>query len=54
DLGILGDGDVAIVSDLVYEAGLCGILCRRAKAEYSGLAIELYVGGCGVKAINLF
>nr|GEY04113.1 hypothetical protein [Tanacetum cinerariifolium] len=54
DLGILGDGDVAIAGDLVYETGLCGIPCRRAKAKYDGLAIELYVGGCGVKAINLF
>nr|GEX68521.1 hypothetical protein [Tanacetum cinerariifolium] len=54
DLGILSDGDVAIVCDLVYETGLCGIPCRRAKAEYAGHVIELYVGGCGVKAINLF
>nr|GFA84185.1 hypothetical protein [Tanacetum cinerariifolium] len=40
DLGILGDGNVAIVSDLVYETRLCGIPCGRAKAEYAGLAIE--------------
>nr|GEZ55886.1 hypothetical protein [Tanacetum cinerariifolium] len=54
DLGILGDGDVAIIGDLVYGTGLCGIPYRRAKAEYAGLVIELYVEGCGVKAINLF
>nr|GEY46255.1 hypothetical protein [Tanacetum cinerariifolium] len=53
-LGILCDGEVAIVGDLLYRIGLCGILCRRANAEYAGLVIELYVGGCGVKAMNLF
>nr|GFA24546.1 hypothetical protein [Tanacetum cinerariifolium] len=54
DLGILGDGEEAIVGDLLYGTGLYGIPCRRANAEYVGLVIELYVGGCGVKAMNLF
>nr|GEY89652.1 peptidase S10, serine carboxypeptidase, alpha/beta hydrolase fold protein [Tanacetum cinerariifolium] len=34
-LGILGDGEVAIVGDLLYGTGLCGIPCRRANAEYA-------------------
>nr|GFD41842.1 hypothetical protein [Tanacetum cinerariifolium] len=39
DLGILGDGEVAIIGDLLYGTGLCGIPCRRANAEYVGLVI---------------
>nr|GFC04707.1 hypothetical protein [Tanacetum cinerariifolium] len=54
DLGILGNGEVAIVGDLLYGTGLCGIPCRRANDEYVGLVIKLYVGGCRVKAMNLF
>nr|GEV46356.1 hypothetical protein [Tanacetum cinerariifolium] len=54
DLGTLGDGEVAIVGDLLYGIGICGIPCRRANVEYAGLVIELYFGGYGVKAMNLF
>nr|GEY83383.1 hypothetical protein [Tanacetum cinerariifolium] len=53
-LGIFGVDEVAIVGDLLYGIGFCGIPCKRAKAEYAGLVIELYVGGCGVKAMKLF
>nr|GEY83710.1 hypothetical protein [Tanacetum cinerariifolium] len=54
DLGIFGDDEVAIVGDMLYGIGLCGIPCRRANVEYVGLVIELYVGGYGVMAMNLF
>nr|GFB36843.1 hypothetical protein [Tanacetum cinerariifolium] len=54
DLGILGYGEVAIVGDLLYGTRLRGIPCKGANAECAGLVIELYVGGCGVKAMNLF
>nr|GEV72902.1 zinc finger protein CONSTANS-LIKE 10-like [Tanacetum cinerariifolium] len=54
DIGIFGDGKVAIVGDLLYGIRLCGIPCRRANDLYDGLVIELYVGGYGVKAMNLF
>nr|GEV67679.1 hypothetical protein [Tanacetum cinerariifolium] len=54
-LGIFGVDEVAIVGDLLYGIGFCGIPYKQAKAEYAGgLVIELYVGGCGVKAMNLF
>nr|GFB37378.1 hypothetical protein [Tanacetum cinerariifolium] len=43
DLGIFGDGEVAIVGDLFYGIKVCGIPCRRANVEYAGLVIELYV-----------
>nr|GEW83478.1 reverse transcriptase domain, zinc finger, CCHC-type, aspartic peptidase domain protein [Tanacetum cinerariifolium] len=54
DLGIFGDGEVAIVGDLLYGIWFCGIPCRRANVEYASLVIELYVGGYVVKAMNLF
>nr|GEV37122.1 RNA-directed DNA polymerase, eukaryota [Tanacetum cinerariifolium] len=53
-LGIFGVDEVEIVGDLLYGIGFCGIPCKRASAEYAGLVIELYVGGYGVKSINLF
>nr|GEX11337.1 hypothetical protein [Tanacetum cinerariifolium] len=53
-LGIFGVDEVAILGDLLYGIGFCGIPSKRAKAEYAGLVIELYVGGCGVKPMNLF
>nr|GEW83477.1 hypothetical protein [Tanacetum cinerariifolium] len=54
DLDIFGDGEVAIVGDLLYGIWFCGIPCRRANVEYDGLVIELYVHGYGVEAMNLF
>nr|GEV22484.1 hypothetical protein [Tanacetum cinerariifolium] len=54
DLGIFGDGEVAIIGDLFYGIRFCGIPRRRANVEYAGLVIELYVGGYGVKVMNLF
>nr|GFA26785.1 hypothetical protein [Tanacetum cinerariifolium] len=53
-LGIFEVDEVAIVGDLLYGIGFCGIPCKWASAEYVGLVIELYVGGYGVKDINLF
>nr|GEY53786.1 RNA-directed DNA polymerase, eukaryota [Tanacetum cinerariifolium] len=54
DLGIFGDGEVAIIGDLLYGIRVCGIPCRRANVEYAGLVIELYVGRYEVKVMNLF
>nr|GEW03597.1 RNA-directed DNA polymerase, eukaryota, reverse transcriptase zinc-binding domain protein [Tanacetum cinerariifolium] len=51
DLGIFGDGEVAIVGDLFDGIGVCGIPCRRANVEYAGLVIELYVGRYEVKPL---
>nr|GEY29451.1 hypothetical protein [Tanacetum cinerariifolium] len=51
---IHGSLNIAENCDMLYGIGFCGILCKRANAEYVGLVIELYVGGCGVKAMNLF
>nr|GEW78462.1 hypothetical protein [Tanacetum cinerariifolium] len=53
-LGIFGVDEVAIVGDMLYGIGFCGIPCKRANAEHADLVIELYVGVCGVKAMNLF
>nr|GEV94490.1 protein Dr1 homolog [Tanacetum cinerariifolium] len=47
-LGIFGVDEVAIVGDLLYGIGFCGIPCKRANAEYDGVE-----GDGGEEFINL-